>query len=31
MKFSLNNGAFGGGDIPLFVNAIPAILDLDAA
>ena len=31
MKFSLNNGAFGGGDIPLFVNAIPSILDLDAA
>ena len=31
MKFSFSNGAFGGGDIPLFVNAIPAILDLDAA
>lgn len=26
LKFSLNNN-----DIPLFVNAIPAILDLDAA
>ena len=25
------NGGFGGADIPLFVNAIPAILDLDAA
>ena len=31
VKFSFSNGAFGGGDIPLFVNAIPAILDLDAA
>lgn len=31
MKFSMSNGAFGGGDIPLFINAIPAILDLDAA
>ena len=31
MKFSFHNGNFGGGDIPLFVNAIPAILDLDAA
>ena len=31
MKFSFSNGAFGGGDIPLFINAIPAILDLDAA
>jgi hypothetical protein len=31
MKFSFSNGSFGGGDIPLFINAIPAILDLDAA
>ena len=31
MKFSFSNGAYGGGDIPLFINAIPAILDLDAA
>ena len=31
VKFSFSNGGFGSGDIPLFVNAIPAILDLDAA
>ena len=31
VKFSFSNGAFGGGDIPLFINAIPSILDLDAA
>ena len=31
VKFSLNNGSLGGADIPLFINAIPAILDLDAA
>lgn len=31
VKFSFSNGGFGGADIPLFVNAIPAILDLDAA
>lgn len=31
MKFSFGNGGFGGADIPLFINAIPAILDLDAA
>ena len=31
MKFSFSNGGFGGADIPLFINAIPAILDLDAA
>ena len=31
VKFSFGNGGFGGADIPLFVNAIPAILDLDAA
>ena len=31
MKFSFHNGGLGGCDIPLFVNAIPAILDLDAA
>jgi hypothetical protein len=31
MKFSFTNGGFGGADIPLFINAIPAILDLDAA
>ena len=31
IKFSLNNGGNGAADIPLFVNAIPAILDLDAA
>ena len=31
VKFSFGNGGLGGGDIPLFVNAIPAILDLDAA
>ena len=31
-KFSINNGAgMGCADIPLFINAIPAILDLDAA
>lgn len=31
VKFSFNTGGNGSGDIPLFVNAIPAILDLDAA
>lgn len=31
VKFSFSNGGFGGMDIPLFINAIPAILDLDAA
>ncbi len=31
VKFSFNNGGNGASDIPLFVNAIPAILDLDAA
>ena len=31
VKFSFSNGGFGGADLPLFVNAIPAILDLDAA
>ena len=31
MKFSFSNGDFGGADLPLFINAIPAILDLDAA
>ena len=32
VKFSMDgNGAGGGADIPLFVNAIPSILDLDAA
>ena len=31
MKFGFSNGGLGGCDIPLFINAIPAILDLDAA
>lgn len=31
VKFSFSNDTLGGGDIPLFINAIPAILDLDAA
>ena len=31
VKFSLSNGGNGAADIPLFINAIPAILDLDAA
>ena len=31
VKFSLSNGGNGAIDIPLFINAIPAILDLDAA
>ena len=31
MKFDFSNGGLGGADIPLFINAIPAILDLDAA
>ena len=31
VKFSFSNGGNGASDIPLFVNAIPAILDLDAA
>ena len=31
VKFSFSNGGNGAADIPLFINAIPAILDLDAA
>lgn len=31
VKFSFSNGGNGACDIPLFVNALPAILDLDAA
>ena len=31
VKFSFSNGGNGAIDIPLFINAIPAILDLDAA
>ena len=31
IKFSYSNGGNGASDIPLFVNAIPSILDLDAA
>ena len=31
VKFSFSNGGNGVCDIPLFINAIPAILDLDAA
>ena len=31
VKFSLSNGGNSAADIPLFINAIPAILDLDAA
>ena len=31
VKFSFTNGGNGAADIPLFINAIPAILDLDAA
>ena len=31
VKFSFNNGGNGAADMPLFINAIPAILDLDAA
>ena len=31
VKFNFNNGGNGAADIPLFVNALPAILDLDAA
>ena len=31
VKFSFNNSGFGSADFPLFVNAIPSILDLDAA
>ena len=31
VKFSFSNGGNGAVDIPLFINAIPAILDLDAA
>lgn len=31
VKFSLSNGGNGAADIPLFINALPAILDLDAA
>lgn len=31
VKFNFNSGGNGAADIPLFINAIPAILDLDAA
>ena len=31
VKFSFSNGGNGAVDIPLFINAIPTILDLDAA
>ena len=31
VKFSFSNGGNSAVDIPLFINAIPAILDLDAA
>jgi hypothetical protein len=31
VKFSFSNGCNGAADIPLFINAIPSILDLDAA
>lgn len=31
VKFNFSNGGNGAADIPLFANAIPAILDLDAA
>lgn len=31
IKFSFNNGGDGTIDLPLFINAIPSILDLDAA
>ena len=31
VKFNLSNGGNGTVDFPLFINAIPAILDLDAA
>ena len=31
VKFSFSDGGFGGADMPLFINALPAILDLDAA
>ena len=31
VKFNFNGGGNGASDIPLFINAIPAILDLDAA
>lgn len=31
IKFSMSNGANDGIDVPLFINAIPAIIDLDAA
>ena len=31
VKFNFHNGGNGAADIPLFLNAIPAILDLDAA
>jgi hypothetical protein len=31
VKFSFPNGGNGATDIPLFINAIPYILDLDAA
>ena len=31
VKFSFPNGGNGAADLPLFINVIPAILDLDAA
>ena len=31
VKFNLSNGGNGSSDLPLFINAVPAILDLDAA
>ena len=31
VKFNFNGGGNGASDIPMFINAIPAILDLDAA
>ena len=31
VKFSFPNGGNGSADLPLFINVIPAILDLDAA
>lgn len=31
VKFCFNNGGNGMADMPLFINAIPAIIDLDAA
>ena len=31
VKFSFPNGGNGAADLPLFINVIPSILDLDAA